>query len=128
MIVFISTALIKFADRKLATRKGDVIFAKEVIDEAIDKTAKIIESKNPNLTDKDLIAKQVGIGAIIYTFLKNSRERDVVFSWDRTLSFEGESGPYVQYSYVRGSSILKKAGEINKNADLSVLSTEDEFT
>ena len=126
--VHVSTALIKFADRKLATRKGDVIFAKEVIDEAIDKTAKIIESKNPNLTDKDLIAKQVGIGAIIYTFLKNSRERDVVFSWEETLSFEGESGPYVQYSYVRGSSILKKAGEINKNADLSVLSTEDEFT
>lgn len=125
--VHIGTALVKFADRKLATRKGDVIFAKDVINEAIDKTAEIIESKNPNLKNKDLVAKQIGIGAIIFTFLKNSRERDVVFSWEETLSFEGESGPYVQYSYVRGSSILNKAGIIDHEADISVLTTEDEF-
>lgn len=126
--VHIGTALVKFADRKLATRKGDVIFAKDVINEAIDKTAEIIESKNPNLKNKDLVAKQIGIGAIIFTFLKNSRERDVVFSWEETLSFEGESGPYVQYSYVRGSSILNKAGIIDQEADVSALTTEDEFS
>lgn len=125
--VHIGTALVKFADRKLATRKGDVIFAKDVINEAIEKTAEIIESKNPNLINKDLAAKQIGIGAIIFTFLKNSRERDVVFSWEETLSFEGESGPYVQYSYVRGNSILNKAGIIDREADFSVLTTEDEF-
>ena len=125
--VHVGTALVKFADKKLSTRKGDVIFAKDVIDEAKDKTLEVIESKNPNLANKDLVAKQVGIGAIIYTFLKNSRERDVVFSWEESLSFEGESGPYVQYSYVRGSSILNKAGSFNKDADLSVLTTEDEF-
>ncbi|MCK9218315.1 MAG: arginine--tRNA ligase [Firmicutes bacterium] len=123
----VGTALIKFADKKLSTRKGDVIFAKEVIDEAIVKTTEIIENKNPNLKNKELVAKQIGIGAIIYTFLKNSRERDVVFSWEESLSFEGESGPYVQYGYVRGNSILNKAGTINENADLSVLNTEDEF-
>ncbi len=125
--VHVGTALVKFADKKLSTRKGDVIFAKDVIDEAITKTLEVIESKNPNLANKELIARQVGIGAINYTFLKNSRERDVVFSWEESLSFEGESGPYVQYSYVRGSSILNKAGSCNKDADLSVLTTEDEF-
>ncbi len=125
--VHVGTALVKFADKKLSTRKGDVIFAKDIINEAISKTSEVIESKNPNLANKDLIAKQIGIGAIIYTFLKNSRERDVVFSWEETLSFEGESGPYVQYSYVRGSSILNKAESIDKEADLSVLTTEDEF-
>ena len=125
--VHVGTALVKFADKKLSTRKGDVIFAKDVIDEAKEKTLEVIESKNPNLANKDLVAKQVGIGAIIYTFLKNSRERDVVFSWEESLSFEGESGPYVQYSYVRGSSILNKAGSFNKDADLSALTTEDEF-
>ena len=125
--VHVGTALVKFADKKLSTRKGDVIFAKDVIDEAEEKTLEVIESKNPNLANKELVAKQVGIGAIIYTFLKNSRERDVVFSWEESLSFEGESGPYVQYSYVRGNSILNKAGDYNKNPDLSVLTTEDEF-
>ncbi len=125
--IHVGTALVKFADKKLSTRKGDVIFAKDVIDEAASKTLEVIESKNPNLVNKDLVAKQVGIGAIIYTFLKNSRERDVVFSWEESLSFEGESGPYVQYSYVRGSSILAKAGELNEKADLSVLESEDEF-
>lgn len=125
--VHVGTALVKFADKKLSTRKGDVIFAKDIINEAISKTSEIIESKNPNLLNKDLVAKQIGIGAIIFTFLKNSREKDVVFSWEETLSFEGESGPYVQYSYVRGNSILKKAGIIDQKADLSVLTTEDEF-
>ncbi len=125
--VHVGTALVKFADKKLSTRKGDVIFAKEVIEEAEEKTLEVIESKNPNLANKELVAKQVGIGAIIYTFLKNSRERDVVFSWEESLSFEGESGPYVQYGYVRGNSILNKAGSYNKNPDLSVLTSEDEF-
>ncbi len=125
--VHVGTALVKFADKKLSTRKGDVIFAKDVIEEAEEKTLEVIESKNPNLANKELVAKQVGIGAIIYTFLKNSRERDVVFSWEESLSFEGESGPYVQYSYVRGNSILNKAGDYNKDPDLSVLTSEDEF-
>jgi arginyl-tRNA synthetase len=126
--IHIGTALVKFADRKLSTRKGDVIFAKDVINEAIQKTAEVIETKNPCLKNKEVVAKQIGIGALIYTFLKNNRERDVVFSWEETLSFEGESGPYVQYGYVRGKSILNKAnGFLDEDVDLSVLTTEDEF-
>lgn len=125
--VHIGTSLVKFADRKLASRKGDVIFAKEVVDEAVEKTLEIINTKNPKLEDKEEVAKKVGMGAIIYTFLKNNMGRDIIFSWEDMLSFDGESGPYVQYSYVRGKSILKKAGEIDFNADLSLLRTEDEY-
>ncbi|MDD2481403.1 MAG: arginine--tRNA ligase [Lutispora sp.] len=125
--VHIGTSLVKFADRKLASRKGDVIYAKEVVDEAVEKTLEIINSKNPNLENKEEVAKKVGMGAIIYTFLKNNMGRDIVFSWEDMLTFEGESGPNVLYSYVRGKSILKKAGNISGNADFSYLKTEDEF-
>lgn len=123
----IGHGLVKFADKKLSTRKGDVVFAKDVINEAIHKTMEIIEHKNPNLENKEAVAKQVGIGALLYTFLKNNREKDVVFSWEDTLNFEGESGPYVQYTYVRGKSILRRAGQIAETADYSFLQSEDEF-
>ncbi|MEA4961578.1 arginine--tRNA ligase [Lutispora sp.] len=125
--VHVGTSLVKFADSKLATRKGNIIYAKEVVDEAVEKTLEIINSKNPNLEDKEQVAKKVGMGAIIYTFLKNNMDRDIIFSWEDMLSFEGESGPYVLYSYVRGKSILKKAGNIGENPDLSYLKTEDEY-
>lgn len=125
--VHIGHGLVKFADKKLSTRKGDVVFAKDVIDEAIHKTMEIIENKNPNLEKKKEVARKVGMGALIYTFLKNNREKDVVFNWEDALNFDGDSGPYVQYTYVRGRSILRKAGDVSDSADLSYLSTEDEF-
>lgn len=125
--VHIGTSLVKFADRKLSTRKGDVIFAKEVVDEAVEKTLEIINTKNPNLENKEDVAKKVGMGAIIYTFLKNNMDKDIVFSWEDMFNFEGESGPYVMYSYVRGKSILRKAENIDINPDLSNLKTDDEF-
>jgi len=125
--VHIGTSLVKFADRKLSTRKGDVIFAKEVVDEAVEKTLEIINTKNPNLENKEDVAKKVGMGAIIYTFLKNNMDKDIVFSWEDMLNFEGESGPYVMYSYVRGKSILRKAENMDINPDLSNLKTDDEF-
>jgi predicted cytidylate kinase len=108
--VHVSTSLVKFADKKLSTRKGDVIFAKDVINEAIHKTTEVIDKKNPNLENKAEVAKKVGIGALLYTFLKNNREKDVVFTWEDALNFDGDSGPYVQYTYVRGKSIVRKAG------------------
>lgn len=125
--VHIGHGLVKFADKKLSTRKGDVVLAKDVIDEAIHKTLEVIENKNPNLEDKTEVAKKVGMGALVYTFLKNNREKDVVFTWEDALNFDGDSGPYVQYTYVRGKSILRKAGNVPDNADLTYLSTEDEF-
>ncbi|HYE81008.1 MAG TPA: arginine--tRNA ligase [Clostridia bacterium] len=125
--VHIGHGLVKFADKKLSTRKGDVVFAKDVINEAVHKTLEVIENKNPNLENKEEVARKVGMGAILYTFLKNNREKDVVFTWEDALNFDGDSGPYVQYTYVRGRSILRKAGNVPETADLSYLSTEDEF-
>ncbi|HWQ29592.1 MAG TPA: arginine--tRNA ligase [Negativicutes bacterium] len=125
--VHIGHGLVKFADKKLSTRKGDVVFAKDVMNEAIHKTLEVIENKNPNLENKADVARKVGMGALIYTFLKNNREKDVVFTWEDALNFDGDSGPYVQYTYVRGRSILRKAGNVPDTADLSYLSTEDEF-
>lgn len=111
----IGFGLVRFADRKLSTRSGDVIFLQDLLQEAVDKTLEIIRSnaalRAPDMTEDDMreIAEKVGIGAITYTFLKNSRERDIVFSYEEMLDFEGDSAPYVLYTYARGRSILRKA-------------------
>lgn len=119
--------LVKFADKKLSTRSGDVIFLEDVLMESVKKTRSIIEESNSNLEDKDAVAETVGVGAIVYSFLKNGRERDMVFSWEDILDFEGESGPYVQYTYARGKSILRKAGVVPEKADLRLLGEPEEF-
>lgn len=126
-MVHIGTSLVKFADRKMATRSGDMIYAKTVLDEATEKTLEIIESKNSNLANKADVAKKVGMGAVAYTILKNNKDKDIVFSWEDILSFEGDSGPYVQYTCVRGRSILRKAGEFSSTADYSKLTSHEEF-
>lgn len=119
--------LVKFADKKLSTRSGDIILLEELLGESVKKTRQLMDTNNPNLEGKEEIAQMVGVGAVVYTFLKNNRERDIIFSWEDMLDFEGESGPYTQYTYVRGRSILRKAGEVPAEADYSLLSTEDEF-
>ncbi len=125
--VHVAFGLVKFPDKKLSTRKGDVVFLEDVLNEAISRTTDVINLKNPNLENKEDVARKVGIGAVVYAFLKNNRERDIVFSWEDIINFEGDSGPYVQYTYVRGKSILRKAGYEPKTADLSKLSSEEEF-
>ncbi len=119
--------LVKFANKKLSTRKGDVIFLDELLGEAVSKTLDIINEKNPDLENKGDVADKIGIGAMIFTYLKNNRERDIVFDWKEMLSFEGETGPYVQYTYARGKSILRKAGEIKPETDFSKINSKDEF-
>ncbi|NEU04920.1 arginine--tRNA ligase [Clostridium senegalense] len=120
--------LVRFADKKLSTRKGDVVFLEDLLNEAVAKTLEIINEKNPELENKEEVAKKVGIGAIVFTYLKNNRERDIVFNWDEMLSFEGETGPYVQYTYARGRSILRKVGEgLDENIDYSKLNSKEEF-
>lgn len=123
----IGFGLVRFTDRKLSTRKGEVIFLEDLLKESIDKTLEIINEKNSELENKEETAKKIGIGAVIFTYLKNNRERDIVFSWDEMLSFDGETGPYVQYSYARGKSILRKAGEIKGDIDYSKLNSKEEF-
>ncbi|OAA94935.1 arginine--tRNA ligase [Clostridium coskatii] len=126
--VHVGFGLVRFADKKLSTRKGDVIFLEDLLNRAIERTLEIINEKNPELENKEEVAKKIGVGAVVFTYLKNNRERDIVFDWNEMLSFEGETGPYVQYSYARGKSILRKApADISENVDYSKLSSKEEF-
>lgn len=95
--------------KKFSTRKGKTVFMQEILNETIELAKKMIEEKNPKLKNKEEVARKVAIGAIFYEDLKNFREHDIVFDINKFLSFEGNTGPYLQYSYARASSILKKA-------------------
>ncbi|KOM98373.1 arginyl-tRNA synthetase [Clostridium botulinum] len=119
--------LVKLANKKLSTRNGDVVFLEDLLNQSVEETLKIINEKNPNLKNKEDVAKKLGIGAVVFTYLKNNRERDIVFDWKEILSFDGETGPYVEYSYARGKSILRKAGKLTGEADYSKLSSKEEF-
>lgn len=122
----ISFGLILLKDMRLSTRKGQVVFLEDVLNEAINKTMEIINQRDPNLENKEEISRQVGIGAVIFQDLYSNRIKDYTFDWEETLNFEGETGPYVQYSQARGMSILEKAIEIKKDVDFSKLSNDEE--
>ncbi len=94
----------------LSTRKGNVVLLKDVLSTAVEKAEKIIREKNPELIDKAAVAEMVGVGAIVFSALSTSRIKDMVFSYDKALSFEGETAPYLQYTHARCSSILSKGG------------------
>lgn len=126
-LIHVGFGLVKFADKKLSTRKGDVIFLDDLLNEAVTKTLEIINEKNPGLENKEETAKKIGIGAVIFTYLKNNREREIIFDWKEMLNFEGETGPYVQYTYARGKSILRKAGEFNGNVGYNKITSSEEF-
>lgn len=123
----VSFGLVKFADRKLSTRKGEVIFLDDLLKESVNKTLEIINEKNPNLKNKEEVAEKVGIGAMVFTYLKNSRDKDIVFDWNDMLSFEGETGPYVQYTYARAKSILRKFGTVEGEVNYGLLTSKEEF-
>ncbi|TVY08306.1 arginine--tRNA ligase [Paenibacillus cremeus] len=109
---------------KLSTRKGNVIHLEELLGKAIEKTREIIEEKNPNMENKDEVARQVGVGAIIFNDLSNNRIKDIVFSWEEALNFEGETGPYVQYTHARACSVLRKAGVDHAALDAAAVKAE----
>ncbi|WP_342429196.1 arginine--tRNA ligase [Neobacillus sp. FSL H8-0543] len=95
--------------KKMSTRKGKVVLLEEVLNESIALARHSIEGKNPSLVSKDEVAKQVGVGAVMFHDLKNFRMNDIEFSLEEMLRFEGETGPYVQYTFARACSILRKA-------------------
>ena len=99
---------------KMSTREGNIVKLEELLNESIDRAKEIIEQKNPELENKEDVAKKVGIGAIIFNDLSNSRVKDEVFDWNTILNFQGETGPYIQYTYVRTKSVLEKA-EVDVN-------------
>ncbi|MGL4763248.1 MAG: arginine--tRNA ligase [Sarcina sp.] len=125
--VHIPFGVVKFADKKLSTRKGDVVLLEDLLNGAVENAQKLIEEKNPTLLNKEETAKKIGIGAIIFTYLKNTREKDITFNWEEMLSFDGETAPYVQYAYARANSIIKRAGDNLVAADFSKLTTKEEF-
>ena len=114
----------------MSTREGNIIKLEDLLNEAISRAQKVIEEKNPDLEDKEEVAKKVGLGAVIFNDLSNSRIKDEIFDWDTMLNFQGETGPYIQYIYVRTKSVLEKAGYIPeyKNIDVNVLSDEASTT
>lgn len=123
-LVHVPFGLVSLGDGKLSTRKGHVVLMEDILNQSVEKTKTIIEEKNPNLPDKDKVAEEVGIGAIIFDDLYNSRIKNVVFNLERMLNFDGETGPYAQYTHARACSILKKAGvsSIEDNIDCSLIS------
>lgn len=111
----------------LSTRHGNVVFLEDVLDTSIQKAKDIITEKSPNLPDKDEIARKVGTGAVVFSALVNNRIKDIVFSYDKVLSFEGESAPYMQYTYARTKSVLNKAGTLGDFTIDTVTDTEFEL-
>lgn len=127
--VHVGFGLVRFGGKNLSTRHGDVVFLDDVLRESIDKTREIIEKNGSSVENKEDAAKKIGIGAILYTFLHSTREKDIDLSWDTMLDFEGESGPYCQYGYARGRSILRRAAGIDYScADMSRVVSDEEYS
>ena len=124
-MIHVGFGLITLGGKKLSTRKGKIVLLEEVLREAEELALKQIEAKNPNLPNKEQVAKQVGVGAVIFHDLKNDRTNNFDFNLEEVVQFEGETGPYVQYTRARAMSILRKAGV---SVDLSqALSLEDDY-
>lgn len=113
---------------KMSTREGNMIKLEDLLNEAIDRAKKIIEEKNPELENKEETAKKVGIGAVIFNDLANSRVKDEIFDWDTILNFQGETGPYIQYTYVRTKSVIEKVGGVPNIRDVVTTNILDEYS
>ncbi|MBQ9988876.1 MAG: arginine--tRNA ligase [Clostridia bacterium] len=112
----------------LSTRKGNVVRLEDVLLSAVERARMILDEKSPNIENKDEVARKVGIGAVVFGVLYNARIKDIAFSYDRVLSFEGETAPYVQYTYARTNSLLQKAADVmNETPDFSALENEFAF-
>ena len=111
--IHVPFGLVSLEDGTMSTREGRVVFLEDVLNGAVDKTREIIKEKNPDADAETVedIAKAVGIGAVVFNELSNYRIKDYVFSWEHVLNFEGETGPYVQYTHARACSILRNAGD-----------------
>lgn len=123
--IHVDFGMVALEDGALSTRKGNVAFLEDVLDKAVEQTLLIINEKNPDLENKETVARQIGIGAVVFQELYTSRTKDYSFSLEKTLSFEGETGPYVQYTHARACSVLRKV-EIGSTVtpDFSALTDE----
>ena len=113
---------------KMSTREGTSIKLSDLLNEAISRAKAIIEQKNPELENKDEVAKKVGVGAVIFNDLANNRVKDEIFDWDTLLNFQGETGPYIQYTYVRTKSVIEKAGGVPDISEVNSELFQDEYS
>ncbi|MBI4531402.1 MAG: arginine--tRNA ligase [Candidatus Latescibacteria bacterium] len=126
--VHVPFGVLSFREGRMSTRRGNVIFLEDVLNRAVEMTRQIIEGKNPDLEEKDQVARDVGIGAVIHADLSIRRMKNVIFDWDEILNFDGDTGPYIQYTYARLCSILRKYGrEIPTACDVGLLTDELEL-
>jgi arginyl-tRNA synthetase len=120
---------ISFGDEKMSTRKGNVVFLADVLEKAKEHALSIVNDKNPDLENKNEAAEKIALGAILYADISAKRIKNVKFSWEEILSFEGETGPYLQYSLVRTKSLMKKYGKkIEMVTDFSVYKEKEEHS
>ena len=126
--IHVPFGMVSLKDQTLSTRKGQVVFLEDVLNKAIDKTKEIMETRDSQIEDVEETSKIVGIGAVKFQELYNNRIKDYVFDWDEVLNFDGETGPYVQYTYARAKSVLRKAdfSEV-KTKDFTKISSDEEF-
>lgn len=123
--VHVNFGMVSMEGGTFSTRHGNVIYLDDVLSAAVEKTREIIEAKSPDLEDKDEVAEAIGVGAVMFSVLYNNRIKDVSFSWEKILNFEGESAPYLQYTHARCCSVLRKAGGCDfGNLDASALSDQ----
>ena len=124
----VSFGMVLLPEGKMSTREGNIIKLEDLLNEAISRAQEIIEQKNPELENKEEVAKKVGIGAVIFNDMSASRIKDEVFDWNTILNFQGETGPYVKYTYARTKSVLEKAGYLPKIEEVKVENLADEYS
>lgn len=124
-LVHVPYGTVSINGEKLATRTGNVILLRDLFAESIAKVDDIMQEKNPDLPDREKISEQVGVGAIVFYYLSNNRIRDINFMMEDALSFEGNTGPYVQYTYARTCSVLAKSSDFDKTAELCITSADE---
>ena len=122
----VSYGMVRLKTGKMSTRDGTLIKLEDLLNESIERVYKIIEEKNPDIENKEEIAKKVGIGAVVFNNLATNRIKDKVFDWNEVLNFQGETGPYIQYTYVRTKSVLEKISNIPNVDDICINNLQDE--
>ena len=127
-LIHVPYGLVSLAGEKLSTRGGNIIYAEDILKEAIERAYNAIIEKNPSLNDKEETAKKVGVGAIIFHDLFNQRIKNVDFSWKEVLNFDGTTGPYAQYTYARAKSVLRKAGKTVEVGEVDYAALTDDVT
>ena len=124
----VSYGMVSLPTGKMSTRLGNVVKIEDLINGTIEKAQEIIAEKNPQLEDKEEVAKKVGIGAIVFNTLSTATVKDQIFDWNTALNFQGETGPYIQYTYVRTRSVLEKAGYTPKFEEVKIENLLDEYS